>query len=353
MRDFPRSADPLRDTEEWFARHGLVYFVPEERAAVRAALTRRRALPLALLVVLLAGAAGAVLVWLSDDPGSGPALLLTIAGLAVLGYALTALRARPILAWALQRAVGSLARVLPMMSRALPLLLLFITFLFINAEVWEMTARLSAGALWLTVLLFGGIATAFLLVRLPEEVDRVDDHVDVAFLQRACRGTPLEASCARLPAGPDPGVNSESVAEEPAQREAGPAAYAEVSGIERWNLILALLIVQAVQVLMLAAGVFAFFVVFGSLVMTDVVQQSWTGLDQLHSLPWLPNVSGELIRVSLFLASFSGLYLTVSTVIDETYREQFFSSVTRELERAVGVRAVYRWLRSDPGAAPG
>jgi hypothetical protein len=31
----------------------------------------------------------------------------------------------------------------------------------------------------------------------------------------------------------------------------------------------------------------------------------------------------------------------VSTVTDETYREQFFSSVERQLERAVGVRAVY------------
>lgn len=36
----------------------------------------------------------------------------------------------------------------------------------------------------------------------------------------------------------------------------------------------------------------------------------------------------------------------MSTVTDETYREQFFGSVVRELERAVGVRAVYLALRS-------
>ena len=47
----------------------------------------------------------------------------------------------------------------------------------------------------------------------------------------------------------------------------------------------------------------------------------------------------------MFLAGFSGLYFTVYAVTDETYRQQFFTSVTRELERAVAVRAVYRTLR--------
>ena len=49
--------------------------------------------------------------------------------------------------------------------------------------------------------------------------------------------------------------------------------------------------------------------------------------------------------MSLFLASFSGLYFTVSAITDETYRGQFFSAVTAHLEKAVGVRAVYLTLR--------
>jgi hypothetical protein len=52
------------------------------------------------------------------------------------------------------------------------------------------------------------------------------------------------------------------------------------------------------------------------------------------------------VQVAIFLSAFSGLYLTVSTVTDETYRAQFFGSVTRELERAVGMRAVYLALRN-------
>ena len=77
---------------------------------------------------------------------------------------------------------------------------------------------------------------AFLLVRLPEEVDRVDDDVDDRLLLSACRGTPLEDGRRELVEDPD----------------ADPAAYAEVTGFERWNLILVLMIVQSVQVLLLS-----------------------------------------------------------------------------------------------------
>ena len=61
-----------------------------------------------------------------------------------------------------------------------------------------MTSNLPFGLLWLTVLLmFGAVAVLFLLVRLPEEVDRVDDEVDDDFVVRACAGTPLEAASRR------------------------------------------------------------------------------------------------------------------------------------------------------------
>ena len=85
-----------------------------------------------------------------------------------------------------------------MVTRALPLLLLFITFLFINAEVWQVAADLDGAVLWLTVLLFAAIAVGFLLVRLPEEVDRVDDVIDVDLVRRGHRGTPIEQPVAEL-----------------------------------------------------------------------------------------------------------------------------------------------------------
>jgi hypothetical protein len=41
---------------------------------------------------------------------------------------------------------------------------------------------------------------------------------------------------------------------------------------------------------------------------------------------------------------FSGLYFTVYAVTDATYRAQFFTGITDDLEKAVGVRAAYQAL---------
>ncbi|RYB96318.1 hypothetical protein EUA06_01695 [Nocardioides glacieisoli] len=311
--------------EEWFLAHGLPYFVAEERAAARAGLRPRRLVPVLVLLVVVAVAAGGLLGWASDTYSAGPGVWITVMFLGLLWYAATALHARPILGFALSRTLGSLRYLVPMASRALPLLLVFVTFLFVNAEAWEMTSNLPFGVLWFTVLLMFGLAVLFLMTRLPEEVDRVDDEVDGDFLVRACADTPLEEASRRVAA--DPSID--------------PQEHAQVEGFERWNLILVLLVIQAVQVLLLSLTVFAFFMLFGSLVMETATQESWTGRDNVGNAPFLPHVSVSLMKVSLFLASFSGFYFTVSAVTDDTYRRQFFSVVERQLERAVGMRAVY------------
>ncbi|MCF6377206.1 hypothetical protein L2K70_06295 [Nocardioides KLBMP 9356] len=311
--------------EEWFLAHGLPYFVAEERAAARAGLRARRLVPLLVLLALVAAAAGALLGWAVDTYSAGPAVWITVVFLGLLWYAATALHARPILGFALSRTLGSLRYLVPMASRALPLLLVFVTFLFVNAEAWQMTSNLRFGTLWFTVLLMLGLAVLFLMTRLPEEVDRVDDEVDGAFVVRACAGTPLEQASREVAA--DPSID--------------PQDHAQVDGFERWNLILVLLVIQTVQVVLLSATVFVFFMLFGSLVMETETQKAWTQLDTLNEVPGLSHVTFSLLKVSLFLASFSGFYFTVSAVTDDTYRRQFFSVVERQLERAVGMRAVY------------
>ena len=314
--------------EAWFLAHGLPYFVAEERAAARAGLRPRRLVSLVVVLVALAAGAG-VLAWATGSSAAAPALWLTITVLGLLWYAATALHARPILAFALSRTLGSVRFLVPMASRALPLLLVFVTFLFVNAEAWQMTTNLPFGLLWVTVLLMFGLAVLFLLVRLPEEVDRVDDEVDDAFIIRACAGTPLEEGSREVAA--DPAID--------------PQHHAQVTGFERWNLILVLLVIQTVQVVLLSVTVFVFFMLFGSLVMQTETQLAWTGADSVGEAPLLSNVSLSLMKVSLFLASFSGFYFTVSAVTDDTYRRQFFSVVESQLERAVGMRAVYLAMR--------
>jgi hypothetical protein len=328
----------LDEAELWFVDHGLPYFVDDYRDQARCGLRRSRLVAVAAVAVLLGAAAG-VLVGIRLGPAAGVGAGMTVAGAALAGYAVLTLRAWLMVTWAVRRTFRSLGLLVPLVTRALPLLLLFVTFLFINAEVWQVAASLDGGVLWITVLLFGAIAVGFLLSRLPEELDSVDDEVEAQQLVDACAGTPLESAARDL---------AERV-------DRVGAVDAEVVGLQKANLVLVLLVAQAVQVLLLAVAVFGFFVVFGLVAMEPAVVGSWTtdGVVRPINGP-IGEVTGlrlsqELIRVSVFLAAFSGLYFTVYAVTDESYRRQFFSVVIRELERAVSARVAYRSLRDAVG----
>ena len=95
---------------------------------------------------------------------------------------------------------------------------------------------------------------------------------------------------------------------------------------------------------LLSLAVFAFFIVFGMVAIEDSTIQAWIGEKPTYAGD-LGLVSQELTQVSIFLAAFSGLYFTVYAVTDTTYREQFFTTISRELERAVSARVAYRELR--------
>jgi hypothetical protein len=227
--------------------------------------------------------------------------------------------------WAFGITFRSLTALVPVATRTLPLLVLFVTFLFVNTEVWQVSAHLGLGDLWLVVLLFLGLSVAFLLVRLPDEVDRADDGMDADVLLTACAGTPLEGHLHGLG-----GVD---------------AAQAEVTGAERWNLLLMLLLAQLIQVTLLALTVAVFLVAFGAIVIAGPVYQAWLG-EAGHPLLGLHRLTRELVEVAAFLGAFSGFYVTVSTFTDEKYREQFAGIVSHQLQRAVAVRAAYRLLRA-------
>lgn len=321
-----------RSAEKWFLDHGLPYFVDDRRADVRRQLHRSRVV-LVLAVALVLGIAAGVAVGLlrKQDAGSnGFTTGLTVALVVVALYALRALQTGAIARWAGGRALGSLGLLVPLATRALPMLLLFITFLFINTEVWQVADALSPGVLGGSVLFFGLAAVFFLVSRLGEELDDVDDLDTGDEVVAACGGTPLEDVARELSAhGDDLAVDS------------------EVRGLEKANLVLALVIAQAVQVFLLAVAVSAFFVVFGAVAIDDTVIKSWIGSEP-DFLLYQDVVTVQLAKVAVFLGSFSGLYFTVYAITDATYRQQFFTEILRELERAVGVRAVYRDLRDRP-----
>lgn len=318
----------LARAEAWFVAHGLPYFVDDIRAQVHDGLRRSRLVALGALTLVAALASGLAAGWWRERVGFGLTVAAQVAVLVLAVYALTTLRARVIAVWAARHTFASLGLLFPLVTRALPLLLLFITFLFINAEVWEVSATLDGSVMWLTVALFLAITVGFLLVRLPEELEVFDAALDVDRVVAGTRGTPLE--------GWRPSAD---------HAQARLAADEQLGGLQKANLVLVLLIAQLVQVLLLSVAVFVFFVVFGLLVMDPEVIRGWTGVEHLTAVPYFERANRELLQVSVFLAAFSGLYFSVYAVTDETYRKQFFTSIVTELERAVSARAAYRALR--------
>ncbi|WP_148614554.1 hypothetical protein [Nocardioides rubriscoriae] len=332
-----RDREALALAEAWFERHGLPYFVDETRSVVADRLSRPRIVSVVLVALLLGVTSGVAVGLAAGDGTLGPPTGASVAVVVLVLYGLRALQASTIAAWALRRAFGSLGLLLPLATRALPMLLLFITFLFINTEVWQVASALRGGVLWGSVLFFAAAAVGFLVPRLAEELDAFDDHVQADDVLRATEGTPLA-----------------QVAHEVVDSDVDLPEEAQVHGLQMVNLVLVLVVAQAVQVLMLALAVFVFFIVFGAVAIDDSVITTWLGPDH-HPEYFLPGphlVSRELAHVAVFLAGFSGLYFTVVAITDDLYRKEFFTTVMDELARAVGVRVVYRELRRRTTVAP-
>lgn len=316
--------------EGWFENNGLPYFVESRHDAIRRALAPRLVWTWAALVAGLSVLAGVVAGLTLESWIEGILASVATALVVLLLRFIRVFRVARIARWAARHSWTNRQLLVPLATRALPFLLLFITFLFINTEVWMVASAMDARLLWSCVGIFASIAVGFLQQPFREEIDRVGTEVEGDLLVQTCAGTPV-ASAAR-------------------ELQDEPHLAAEMAGIrlpmlQRSNLFLMLFITQAIQVVLLAMVVFVFFVVFGAVAIRPEVVEAWLGYAPTYVVEQL-NLSRELLRVAVFLSAFAGLYFTVQAVIDETYRREFFSQVSQGLEQAVGVRKVYVALRA-------
>jgi hypothetical protein len=250
---------------------------------------------------------------------------------AVLLICLVASAVFPLARWAFRRTFQELGEVFDLAARALPLLFLFNSFLFISKDVWEFSGEMSRHRLWGVVGLFAVFTVIFLFYRLPDEVRRVAAHDDRTTIVEACRMTPMETVVDRVML----------------HEGALPLTRAQ-----RVNVLLVLFIGQILQVLLLGVLVFVFFLGFGKAALSSELINGWTGKpdgtnpqatvfgyklqDYLHI-----SVDERLWQVSLFLAAVSAFFFAISSLTDEAYKAQFYDRMNRELETAIQVRRVY------------
>jgi hypothetical protein len=220
----------------------------------------------------------------------------------VVGYGLVA-----IVRWAIGRFLSQLVSSLTLLTRAVPLLMIFSVVLFLTAEMWEVFTDASGLVLVLLGVIFVGLGTLFLAARVPREVHTL---------------------------------------------EQGARPVADLDRRQRLNVGLVLFISQALQVLFVSVAVGAFFVVFGLLAIDADVLRSWIGSsghvlfsfelggDELE-------VTEELLRVSGAIAAFTGLYFAIAMLTDSTYREEFLDGLTAEMREMFKARTEYLRLRPE------
>ena len=256
------------------------------------------------------------------------ALNTLLVNLALLGtiYLGTSYALLPITRWAAGRLWRQLADVLGLLVRALPLLLLFVTFLFLTTEVWQVAASLDGPFLAVTMGLFVLVGIVFVVARIPLEVGalaRFESWSDVALL---VGDTPAAAL--------DP----------PA--DASPGGTPRLGRRQWGNVGLVVLFTQGLQIVFVSVMIGIFFVGFGLLTVTPQLTTTWVGSDAhllLDGNLWgrPVAVTTELLQVAGFLTAFSGFYFTVYVLTDATYRKEFLDEVLVELRQAFAVRAVY------------
>ena len=146
--------------------------------------------------------------------------------------------------------------------RALPLLLLFTTFLFINAEVWQVAGTLT-GVVYVAMLgIFFLLGAVFTLSRVPalmRELNRFDSWSEIETL---AAGTPAMAVVGTVADATD----VPPLADRPPLRQ-------------RVNIGLVTIFSQAIQITFVGLALTGFFVLFGFLAIPEATAAAWTTLD--------------------------------------------------------------------------
>lgn len=267
------------------------------------------------------------------QPGDGVQSFLQAVLLLAVIWAMTSYGVLALVRWAGQNTLGQLAVFANVVFRALPLLLLFMTFLFINAEVWQMAGRLVGPAYALVLGIFFAFGALFIVIRVPalmRDLNTFDTWRDVHAL--------VDSDAART-------LYDDVVTDPDA-----PPAPDRPTLRQRLNIGLVALFSQAIQITAVALAMTAFFIVFGVLAIPLETIAAWTTLEpaSVHTFATFHLGGRELvlteplIRVAAFLGAFTGMYFTVVLSTDATYRDEFADDVGPELRRALAVRVLYR-----------
>ncbi len=246
----------------------------------------------------------------------------------------------PMIRWSVLQLKTQIGDIVNLTMKSLPILLIFSAFIFLNAEMWQVANDFTLPYFAAVAVLVVAIGSGFVMLsvrRLTVDLARFERWSDIRVRSV---DTPVEQM---VPNDGDPAPDA-------------PRLHRRAE----YNVSLLLFASQAIQILLVALVITAFYLLFGLLTVREDTLLQWTTATELtSSADWASRwslwgaeliFSRQLVLVSVFIGLLSGLQFAVQIVTDTAYRAEFAEEMTGEIREALAVRAVY-YRRLVPGGS--
>lgn len=246
-----------------------------------------------------------------------------------------------VLGWSLKHAIHQLASLPPMIAKVLPVLMVSVLFIFVNADLWKLANGLSFPRTWAVLGLMGLLAVFVVVTTSLERTARLlgryrgndiahfteNDYEHAAALEGGIWNT------------------AQDWVEEKKILEHRPLKVAPWS-----NLIVIPMIGQIIQAIFFMLLVFGFFMGFSSIAISDTTIESWMSIkpEHLKILGVDTNINAVVIKVSMIVAVFSGLSFVATTSSDEKYARSFLKPMIERIKHILIIRDIYLGLLTMP-----
>lgn len=246
-----------------------------------------------------------------------------------------------ILGWSLKHAIHQLASLPPMIAKVLPVLMVSVLFIFVNADLWKLANGLSFPRTWAVLGLMGLLAVFVVVTTSLERTARLLGRYRGDDIARFSNNDYEHAAAL------EGGIwnTAQDWVEEQKILEHRPLKIAPWS-----NLIIIPMIGQIIQATFFMLLVFRFFMGFSSIAISDTTIESWMSIkpEHLKILGVDTNINAVVIKVSMIVAVFSGLSFVATTSSDEKYARSFLKPMIERIKHILIIRDIYLGLLTMP-----
>ncbi|WP_314848202.1 D-mannonate dehydratase [Rothia dentocariosa] len=239
-----------------------------------------------------------------------------------------------ILGWSLKHVFYQLQSLPPMIAKVLPVLMISVLFIFVNADVWKLANVLSFSGTWqicgamILLAFFVMVTTSYERTKRllgTRRGDDVEEFTDEEYDAAAQESGPLWRRLRTWEAEHDITVHRSLT-------------------VGQWLNLLAIPILgQLIQTVFFVLLVFGFFSWFASVAVTDQTIELWVGTkpEHLKILGLEFNYNAVVLKVTMIVAVFSGLSFAATTSSDDRHARDFLEPMVLRLRKILMIRDIY------------